>query len=811
MGKARFDAVAQTLMSKHPLAAKTMDGLGEDAVGRVGHETNTLAATEYQTWYHRLNMNEFYRVANKAWQEFADERGLHWWNFRERARAYDSFHTSITRRIRQGVDAENISPQADRVAKFLQDRYEKMLRDLQEPGKLDGVVLPPVKGWENVKFNRQYTPRIWHGGKISSTRAKFGDEKMAQFFAQAYLARNPHLIAGGELQFVEGTKLINLFGKTFWKRLRQHRAGVSDDLNRALSGEDLEALKAQLYEAVDDDVSKLDIDKIVDGLRVADHGGMARAQQRAMLDENFKARMTDKDGNLVELRVDDLLENSSERLYQMYSRNISGALALARLGFPSLRDFERRLAHIRASAEEVKGYTTDDLDRDIRNLEYVATYVTGSPVGSFGRAIFDARSSRLGEYARVVRDLNFMRLMGQLGFAQAAETFSIMGHMGMRTAFASMPSLRSLWRDARTGKLNDELAHELELWVGLGTDRMRSQGAIYRHEDFGDYLDPHHGEHMAWVRDGLERGKWYLGELSGANMVNTVLHRWAMRSIAQKFSELADNPKAWTPQRLQAYGLDPDSQVAKDIFEAINANTTRVPSAFGNKKLVQFNLEKWPEDVAENFALVMHRVARHVIQENDPGNLHAYMSNPGVQLITQFRHFMIVAHSKQLLHGLHMRDAATATTFLGTMVSAGLAYMLQTYAQSIGQRDREKFLTEKLSLARIGAASFSRAGWSAMLPLAADNIAAGTGSPVPFGTRYSGLQPTGLLQNPTFDFVNSLYHIPMDAARAVMREDFDWSEQDFKRFNNTLPFKNVIGISNALNAIGSQLPEQSRR
>src|SRR5262249_48054678 len=157
--------------------------------------------------------------------------------------------------------------------------------------------------------------------------------------------------------------------------------------------------------------------------------------------------------------------------------------------------------------------------------------------------------------------------------------------------------------------------------------------------------------------------------------------------------------------------------------------------------LVQFNLDKWPEDTAESFALVMHRVARHVIQENDPGNVHAFMSHPASQLLFQFRHFMLVAHSKQLLHGIHMRDATTATTFLGTMGSAGLAYILQTYAQSVGQRDRQKFLTERLSPQRIGAAGFSRAGWSAMIPLFADNVAAGTGFPVPFGTRYSGLQP----------------------------------------------------------------------
>jgi hypothetical protein len=177
--------------------------------------------------------------------------------------------------------------------------------------------------------------------------------------------------------------------------------------------------------------------------------------------------------------------------------------------------------------------------------------------------------------------------------------------------------------------------------------------------------------------------------------------------------------------------------------------------------------------------------------------------------VTQFRVFVLAAHSKQLLHGIHLRDAHTTTAFLGTSVTAGMAYMLQTYAQSVGQRDRKKFLEEKLSIERIGAASFGRAGWSALVPTVADNVSHGLGYEAPFGMRTTGLGPAGLLQNPTWDFLNSAWAIPFDTANAALRSDVDYTEQDFKRFYNILPFKNTLPVATGLGLVGSMFPNRN--
>lgn len=821
MAAARFDAAGRTLNSTHPLAAKTMDGLAEDAVGRAGHATNTLSATEYQSWFHRRQMNAFYKAVTPLWREYANEQGVGRFAFKQRAELYDDFMRQITRSIRD--PSAEVSAQAKKAATAAADRFEDILTHAKEPGLKDGIVLEPVKGFEDVKFNREYAPRIWLGNRIAEARARFGDATMEKFIASAFLARRPIVRpkdipsrtgeAAGEAAeagldpraIVDEIELSQKFGKVFWKRLREHQSNASSDLSRQLGGDDIDGLKEQLLQGLDgvDGVTADDVEKIIDSLRVSDHGGYARARQRAMLDENFSAQVRGINGEVVPFRLDDLLENNMERLFGMYSRNLSGAISLARAGYNSVAAFNRRLEHISKSADEVKGYGEKDLERDIRNLSYVGTYITGSPIGQYGAELFAARSSNAGQIIRLIRDLNFTRMMGQLGFAQVVEAGNVLGTVGIKSALAGVPSMRSLWRNMRTGELDDDLARELEAAVGLGTDRVRG-ATEFRYEDFGNYLDPYEGKWMAKMSSYLEAGKIGVGELSGATMVNTVLHRWVMRAVAQKFSDIAFKKGGWTQRRLAAYGLD--EEMAGRVSAELTTHAQHVKSMVSSKRLTQLNLDKWDPAVRETFEQVMYRAARHIVQENDPGNLPAFLSKPFWQMVSQFRVFMLAAHSKQLLHGLHVRDVTTTTAFLGTSVMAGLVYMLQTYALSASQRDPKKFLKEKLAIDRIGAASFGRAGWSGLAPTLADNLAYDFGYQTPFGTRTSGLGASGLLQNPTWDFLTSAAHVPFDIIRSAVRDDYDYSEQDFRRLRGLLPLGNTLPIATGLGVIGAQLP-----
>lgn len=783
----RLDAVGQTLNSEHPLAAQTMDGLGEDAIGRVGNATNTLSASEFQRWYAGNQEVNFHRAVEAHWRDYLGERGITWRNPAARIRARRDFMEEITRSMR-GEFPERVSDPARRAGEALRGHYDEMLADA---GRFR------ASGFDG-NFVDDFVKRVWHGGKMARLRARFGDAEIERFLAGAYHAANPH-VDGDDAQ---------AFGRIFWQRLRMRQLQDSYGMIRGLHERDTERLREQmLYHIEGMGYDEATVDRILDGIRVNDAPAHGNAAHRELIDELHGANVRTVDGDYAELRLSDFLENNAENLFKSYARNMSGIVAMARHGYPDVAAFERRLRHIRESAGDIENYSEAALSRDIENLEYMGTMITGSPVGEFGRRLFHERSTPLAEWMRLGRDLNFLRLMGQLGFAQLAELGSVLGHVGFRTALAGIPTLRSFVRDARSGNLDDSLARELEVAMGgLGADRFRNPGE-FRHEDFGTYINPDEGTLVGHARHLMDRGKVGIAELSGANFVNTILHRWSMRAVAQKYADLAFGSGRWNEARLRAYGLGEDE--AQTIFRNIREHAEHRPSLFSERKLTQLNLDRWPAEDREIFQQVLFRTSRHIVQENDPGNVHRFMSRPFYQMMTQFRTFTLVAFYKQLGHGLHMRDINTALTFLSASFTAGLAYVLQTTYQALGRDDSKQFLTERLTPAMIGAASFARAGWSSILPNVMDTGIIWAGFDPVFDVRSTGLSSGSFTQNPTFDAIASMSRATSGAFQATTRRDYDFSQKDFKAWQRLLPLGNAIGIGTALNIIGQGLPDAS--
>ena len=76
------------------------------------------------------------------------------------------------------------------------------------------------------------------------------------------------------------------------------------------------------------------------------------------------------------------------------------------------------------------------------------------------------------------------------------------------------------------------------------------------------------------------------------------------------------------------------------------------------------------------------------------------MTKPWGQVISQFRTFQIVSHSKQLLHNLSMNDARAYLAMTFSSMTAGAAYFAQQNVKMIGMSDRErpKYAEENLKL-----------------------------------------------------------------------------------------------------------------
>ena len=100
----------------------------------------------------------------------------------------------------------------------------------------------------------------------------------------------------------------------------------------------------------------------------------------------------------------------------------------------------------------------------------------------------------------------------------------------------------------------------------------------------------------------------------------------------------------------------------------------------------------------------------------------------------------------QPLPVVHSRDLAMVSTFMPDHGSAGLAYSVQTYANSIGieAKQRKEFLERRLSVQNLGLAALQRAGWASIIPIAYDSLSGG--DPL-FDFRSSGLPSNAIFGN----------------------------------------------------------------
>jgi hypothetical protein len=279
-------------------------------------------------------------------------------------------------------------------------------------------------------------------------------------------------------------------GAGYVKRLHGVSAGQELSASRIFSSLDVEEMRGHLRDAglLDDEVEKA----LYRATARDEHKAVvARGKPRQLLDENFSLPFQVRDGGSQNVSIAELSHDDAMHLFSSYNRQMSGAVAMSRLrienpnwrpgeddlhpqflvdGIHGAADWETLLAKVRAvAADEGLGEKArEGVEADIKRLQFMFDGITGTP------SAFDRTKSAAA--LRMVREYNFVRVMNQVGFAQLADIGVMVGQLGLKTAISSVPGLRSLIRDARSGRLLDEDADMLEWISTAGTDTLRASG-----------------------------------------------------------------------------------------------------------------------------------------------------------------------------------------------------------------------------------------------------------------------------------------------------------------------------------------------
>jgi len=290
---------------------------------------------------------------------------------------------------------------------------------------------------------------------------------------------------------------------------------------------------------------------------------------------------------------------------------------------------------------------------------------------------------------------------------------------GVANVFKYSSDLRMFRRAVKNGTadktlLGDLAAHHGGMWgeEKFFRPRVRLDDASGSSNDMFKVLD-----------NVIAGGKEVLGYMNGMNQIKNMQQQIVAISQANRVIKMlksgVDNPRLL--KRFKSIGWD-DKMLAS-FKSKIDDGTVTFQK---NGNIDMLNLEKWDDLTAENFTLGLHTHSGQLIQFPQIGETAYWMHGTLGSSLTQFRSYPIVAIEKQLGRNIRMADPESFLTASYGLAFSSMLYMSKVQVTSIGRKDRQAYLDERLNA---GAIFNGALQWSGIFSGATElmNVSAATG------------------------------------------------------------------------------------
>ena len=784
--KARGDKSSVLRRSESPFMRSMSEKFAEEAVGNVDSSKSIITADLVKHNYAMTTETLFYKNYAPAFEKFMKEvkgkRFVSKYVIQDRL----EFSNLVARGVRgEIIDVPGVAEGVLATRKVL----KKVLDDLKKEG---------VEGAAEVLENPNYFPRKWSIGRMQDMQEKIPYNKLINFL------KNSLVRGSQDLSDVDGLRIA----KHIYKVVNTNKFGDGFSIDRLLYTNDADELRTLIT-----DYANLDADEVEDLVQALLKPGrgkptaVPRLRRRASFDENYEETI---DG--FKIKFTDLLDNNTEGLMGSYIEQMSGQIALARIGIKSRQDYTKILNKVKESyeiPEIAKKYSTGIGKKrkafELETIDTIYKNIIGIPTE---KNIQGAASTVM----RNLRKYNYVNVFNQVGFSQIPEMGNVVNAGGIRAMVKYMPEFRKIMSRAKDGKLSNEFLDEIETLVsGTGSNRL-VDSTINRTDDFAGVTTK-----VGKIEKTLDVAARVTSDFSGFHAVDMASRRLAAITSFDKLAMYATGRLKLTDTALKRYrniGFS-DSEL-QGVFESIKKNATFIEGGLTGRKIRRFNIDQWEDqDLANKMSLYMSRHIRRVVQENNYGEMLAIGTDSGLgKTMLQFRNFVITAYSKQLLHGLHMWDFTAFASAMTSTFMAGLVYVAQTHIQAIGKSPEEKqdFLDKRLSYLSIGSAAFQRSTYSTLLPTFIDTIRDPFGADPLFNYRSSGLEINLVTGNPTYRLFEKGYGAVKSIGTAIADDEYDFSKQSLYKLKAIAPYQNMLGITNILQYLidDSDLPDKPK-
>ena len=782
--KGRFDKSSVLRRSDNPYMRSASEKLLEDTVGNKDFSRSILTADIQKSNYAGTRMTSFYREYEPAFAQYLTDIGkttkFKSYNLNDRMQ----FSNLVSRAVRGEVlDIPAVTKGAEAVKKT----FKKMLDDLKKDG---------VEGAADILDNPNYFPRHWSISRMQDVQERIGEDKLIGFLKNS-------LVKGSDnLSDTDGLKLAG----HIYRMIKTSKFSDGFSVDRILKTTDEDELRNLITDYTE--LSEKEISDLVKVLLKPTKPKVpARLSRRASFDETHEELVDN-----VAIKFSDLLDNNTEGVVGAYINQMSGHVAFARTGIKSKQDYQKILNEIRKGydlPEVAKKYKTRTgqirKNFELATLETIYKNIIGIPT----------EANIKGGTASILRNLrkyNYANVFNQVGFAQIPEMGNIIGTAGVRSFVKYIPEFKNILTRAKDGKLSNEFLDEIETLVsGTGSNRL-VDSVINRSDDFAGMTSK-----VGKIEKTLDVATRITSDFSGFHAVDTLSRRLATITSFDKLARHATGKLKLSPADIKRYrNIGFSDEELQAVFRNIKQNSSFVEGGLTGRKIRRLNVDDWDDqDLVNKMSLYMNRHLRRVIQENNYGEMMAMGADGSLgKTLFQFRNFVTTAYSKQLLHGLHMRDFTFFSSFMTSTMLAGLVYVGQQYAQAVGKtgEERDDFLERRLSPEAIGGATFQRNTYSTLLPAFIDTGAYLSGVDPFLNYRSSGLETNIWTGNPTISLIEKTTGAIRSTGKAIIDDEYDFSKRDAYKWLRIAPYQNMLGIRNVLQYMidDSDLPSTSK-
>jgi len=651
-------------------------------------------------------------------------------------------YTELQFRLHDGVSSPNVHPAVKTYVDQIDTGSATGIKVLQG---LSGET--PVRGAELLKAERGWFPQRWRGDKISKLIREKGVSRQAieKALANSYTKLYPTWDA----------EMAMTYAKAVTRRSLAKENGIDTNLFRLLDQEGIEYMQQFLR---DNGFTAARADQLIEGLK----GKKADQSKENILKSRKDVDLRDQIPG-TDYRLMDLVDTDIIKVWSTYSRQASGAAAMARHGIQKAD--KKQFMNAIMAEEHANGGST-------LSAEFVQDMFSYFEGGGF--------AGGLNPWVRRAMQTTNLALLNGLGLTQAAEVGVQIGAVGWEAFMKTAPKEV---KDMLSGKTNEALAdfrgliagidgeHNIHMdWMAL--DHMRSDPGVMR--ELGNFLD-----------GLLVKGSQLQGYTSGFFKMKQLQQRIAVRSMLYRLAEHFNGDKAIGKERLYDLGITNET-IHNRIGKYFTDGTVELAK---DGDVLKMNFDKWkPEDVYE-ISASLNRHVNQVVQKMLRGESTQWFHRDFGAFLTHLKTFTIGAIQKQLLRNARIQDAESTMSFIYSLMTAGAVYTAQ---QVIAGRD------QNLTPERIIKGSIQMSNMTGFLPQWTDPVASMLGLD---SLRFSPYNAQGVSGDvlgppPALTTLNRMAHIPGSALRVATG---DYKNQDVYALQATPIIGNLYGFSYMFN------------